>query len=150
MIILQMLSFKIGLVDMAFEESPQFDGNQVVTHLSTQGWIHKYRLVLMSLVVVFLILDVALFYFRLVPTYYASFPGGLDGCLVSTNGEPLSAVVRVGQEASQTFEDGCFFFSELPPGNQEITIETVSGERSVQTVEIISGEAVGLGTVTVP
>jgi hypothetical protein len=135
---------------MAFEESPRFNGNQVVTHLSTQGWIHKHRLVLMLLVVIFLILDGFLFYYRLVPAVQAGRPGGLDGCLVSANGEPLSAIVRVGQEASQTFEDGCFFFSELPPGAREITIEAVSGERMVQTVEIISGEAVGLGTVTVP
>ncbi|MFZ5820888.1 MAG: carboxypeptidase-like regulatory domain-containing protein [Chloroflexota bacterium] len=135
---------------MAFEESPRFDGQEGGVRSSWRNWIARNRRWLLALAVLFLLVDALAAAFLLSPPVSRQPPGGLDGCLADANGQPLQATVRVGEVARSTYADGCFFFPALEPGSQQMRVETASGETFTQTVQIVPGKALGLGTISLP
>lgn len=72
--------------------------------------------------------------------------GGLDGCLADASGQPVQAVVRVGDLERRAGADGCFFFASLPAEPAELLVEA-SGQRWSFAVTVEPGKAVGLGTL---
>jgi hypothetical protein len=132
---------------MAFEESPRFEGNQVVSPRSLRGWLHQHQRHLIVAVAIFVIIDLIIAGYFAAQTFFQGPPGGLDGCIALTDGTPLMATIRVGEQVRSTYGDGCFFFDELPAGVQELVIETGAGASATWTVEIISEQAVGLGVI---
>jgi hypothetical protein len=77
-------------------------------------------------------------------------PGGLDGCIVNSAGEPTTGTVQLETIQRPISADGCFFFAELSPGEHELVIEISDGSIIRKAVEIISGQAVGLEIITMP
>jgi len=76
--------------------------------------------------------------------------GGLDGCLRSTSGAPLTARVRVAGQSIVTASDGCFFFASVPAGPQIVIVDATGQTGEWQRkVDIVADQAVGLGDVTV-
>jgi hypothetical protein len=134
---------------MAFEHGPEIGNNGITEHRSLRGWLTRHERALyviiggLSIIILFLAGKV------LYPSLLTNPPGGLDGCLTTLNGTPVSATVWVGDISRPTYADGCFFFPNLSPGLQQVRIETVSGQSSTQSVEIVSGQAVGLGNIFV-
>ena len=74
--------------------------------------------------------------------------GGLDGCLVNGQGNPVAAQVVFGDQSSQSYADGCFFFAALPAGAGELIVRQ-AGEEQLFPVEIVAGQALMLGDVLV-
>ncbi len=132
---------------MAFEHGPEIGDNGITEHRSLRGWITRHERALDIIIGILFIVILFLAGRVLYPSFFKSSPGGLDGCLTTSNGTPVSATVWVGDISRPTYADGCFFFPNLSPGVQQIRIETVSGQSSTQSVEIISGQAVGLGNI---
>jgi len=135
---------------LAFEESPQLDGSQRSSGRSVRGWIARHARLLMVLAVLFLLADLLIAAFFYLPGMLKDPPGGLDGCLVGVDQSPIQATIQVGKATTATGPDGCFFFPELPPGPQSVEILPATGEPILMQVTILSGEAVLLGTMTVP
>lgn len=134
---------------MAFEHGPEIGENGITEHRSLRGWLTRHE---RALDIIIGILFIVIFFLAsrvLYPSFLTSSPGGLDGCLTTSNGAPVSATVWAGDISRPTYADGCFFFSDLSTGMQQIQIETASGQSSTQSVEIISGQAVSLGDILV-
>ncbi|MBT3336867.1 MAG: hypothetical protein HN855_01815 [Anaerolineae bacterium] len=74
--------------------------------------------------------------------------GGLDGCLVSSAGDPIIAEVLYADQSRETYEDGCFFFPYLPSGKGELTVRRGT-EDLIYPVKIIAKQAVMLGEVVI-
>jgi hypothetical protein len=133
---------------MAFEQSPEFGDGGIKSRQSLRDWLIKNERVLYAvtgiLLVVVLVLSLR------VLGVFSGEPGGLDGCIVNVAGGPITGTAQVDNTQRLTSADGCFFFAELTPGKHELTIEASGGLVIKQTVEIISGQAVGLGTITMP
>jgi hypothetical protein len=134
---------------MAFEHGPEIGENGITEHRSLRGWLNRHERALDIFIGVLFIIIFFLASRVLYPSFLTSPPGGLDGCLTTSNGTPVSATVWVGNISRPTYADGCFFFPDLSPGMQQIRIETPSGQSSTQSVEVISGQAVGLGNILV-
>jgi len=75
-------------------------------------------------------------------------PGGMDGCLRSPAGAPLTATLRVGDQVAVTDPNGCFYFAALPAGTQTLRVELSAGVWQ-QTVTIYSNQATGLGNLAI-
>jgi hypothetical protein len=78
----------------------------------------------------------------------AQAPGGMDGCLRSVAGAPLTATLRVGNQVATTDSGGCFYFAALPVGNQTLRVELPAGVWQ-QPVTIYSNQATGLGNLAI-
>jgi hypothetical protein len=75
-------------------------------------------------------------------------PGGMDGCLNSADGAPLTATLRVGDQFTVAGPDGCFYFAALPAGNQTLRVELPEGVWQ-QPVTIYSNQATALGNLAI-
>jgi hypothetical protein len=135
---------------MDFDQIPSYGAGKSITDTSPRGWLARNRRWLVALTICVVLLDILATAYYVAPAILASPPGGLDGCVVAADGTPAVATVRVGEAARQTYPDGCFFFAELPPGPGQLSVETSAGVVWTQEVEILSGEAVALGTVSLP
>lgn len=135
---------------MEFDQIPSYGGGKPISDLTTRGWLARNRRWLFALAGIVILLDVLAAGYFIVPAVLSGPPGGLDGCILSTSGEPVLATVRVGGVTRYTYEDGCFFFPELPPGPNQFNVETSAGVVLTQDVDILPGQAVALGTVRLP
>ena len=133
---------------MAFEQSPEFRDGGIKSRQSLRDWLVKNERVLYAVTGILLVVVLALS-LRVLGAFSGE-PGGLDGCVVNAAGEPITATARADNAQRLTSVDGCFFFPELSPGKHELTIEVSGGSSFKQAVEIVSGQAVELGTITMP
>jgi hypothetical protein len=133
---------------MAFENSPKL-GNPSKTARTLSGWVFQFRFLLVALTGI-LIVSASLFLINKKFMDQPALPtGGLDGCLVDRMGTPMMATVRVDQATASTYEDGCFFFSILTPGEHQFQVVVEENIVYVQTVNILSDQALGLGTIQI-
>ena len=134
---------------MTFENSPSLDAyitsGKKPPHLN----VVKIRVILYSVIglLAIILIGVVFFYLATRPTELPV--GGLDGCVVSTDGVPLVSMVEVGKHSKPTLSDGCFFIAAIPPGEYQINIKPSLGGEWTQTIQIISGQAVALGEITI-
>jgi hypothetical protein len=133
---------------MAFEQSPKFGDGGIKSRQSLRDWLIKNERVLY--VVTGILLVVVLVLSLHVLGVFSGEPGGLDGCIVNAAGKPITGTAQVDNIQRLTSADGCFFFVVLTPGKHELIIEASGGLVIKQAVKIISGQAVGLGTITMP
>lgn len=133
---------------MSFEQSPQLENGVVKSRQSLHGWLMQHERGLYAVTGVLLVI------MAVMTAWFFGFslnePGGVDGCVVNAGGEPAEGSVQVELQQSPLYEDGCFFVAELPSGPHDLIIQTLDGKSTQQVVVIVSGEAVGLGTVTIP
>ncbi len=132
---------------MSFENSPSFDDLEKIKPEKKKPFPHWLRRMLLIAVAV-LGSGILLFSGIKLGARASIPPGGLDGCLVNAAGNPVVAEVSFGDQSTESFEDGCFFFYELAAGNGELIIRH-GGEDQVFPVEIISGQAVTLGEIAI-
>jgi hypothetical protein len=133
---------------MAFEQNPEFGDGGIKSRQSLSDWLVNNERVLYAATGILLVV-VFVLSLRVLGVFSGE-PGGLDGCIVNAAGEPITATVRADNTQRVTSADGCFFFPELSPGKHELTMEVSDGSVIKQTVEIVSGQAVGLGTISMP
>jgi hypothetical protein len=130
---------------MAFQNSPRLEGNT-----KWQGghifinWISKYSRSMLLIIGLFFCLLIS-FSLVLILDDQLSKPGGLDGCIVNAQYEPISATLQIKTLTKSTYEDGCFFFPNLEPGTHQLIITTKYGQVLELPVKIISGQATNLG-----
>jgi len=133
---------------MSFEQSPQFENGEIKSRQTVHDWLAKNERVLYAvtgvLLVIVLVLSVR------VLGIFSGESGGLDGCLVDAAGKPITGIAQADGTQRTISADGCFFFPELSPGEHELVIQTSIGSSIRQTVTILSGQAVELGTITIP
>ncbi|MEA3349015.1 MAG: hypothetical protein U9Q82_00170, partial [Chloroflexota bacterium] len=102
---------------MAFENSPKLDGTAKLSSSSLARWIYNRRRVIWIAVGIMFALLIALLLLRSLASRPPDLPiGGLDGCLISEDGNPVTANIQIANSSMTTYEDGCFFFTSLPPG----------------------------------
>ena len=133
---------------MAFQNSPNFEDQTINNKFSIRDWIGRHARLVLILLGVFIALDIFLAAFLLVPKQ-SSEPGGLDGCVLNSDGKPVSATVQVDNISKSTYEDGCFFFPNLPPGEHQMTIQTTDGQTIMRSIVIVSREAVIVGDIII-
>jgi hypothetical protein len=133
---------------MAFDQSPEFGNGGIKSRQSLRDWLIKNERVLYIVTGILLVVVIVLS-LRVLGVFSGE-PGGLDGCIVNAAGEPIAGTAQVDNTQRLAFADGCFFFSELSPGKHKLTIELTDGSVIKQAVEIVSGQAVELGTITMP
>jgi len=130
---------------MFFENSPKLGEDNPSARLSFLGWASRHMRFLIGIIGVMVLVDFSL------AVYSLSFrqpPGGLDGCVQSTNGSPLQVIVQVDDEERPTYADGCFFFPALAPGPHHLSIKIDDKPAWEREVQIVSGQANALETVT--
>jgi hypothetical protein len=135
---------------MDFDQIPTYGAGKPLTDTSWRGRLKRNRGWLLLLVTVIILADALAAVRIFAPEVFYGSPGGLDGCIVSNAGAPVQATVTMNGIARQTYADGCFFFPELNPGVGSLTVETSAGVVLTMGVEIVSGEAVELGIVSLP
>jgi hypothetical protein len=135
---------------MAFEQNPEFKDGGIKSHQSLREWLTKNERMLFVVTNILVVIVLALSVNVIGSSLFWGKPGGLDGCIVNAAGEPVTGTTQVEKTQRSTFADGCFFFAELSPGKHELTIKTSGGSVTSQMVEIISGQAVALGKITIP
>lgn len=135
---------------MAFYESPKIEGGQIVSRSSLGGWIKKNRRWLLVLIAILLVVDGFVVSYASNPAAYQAEPGGMDGCLLTPDGQPASGIVHVDDLSRPIYLDGCFFFPSLSAGQHQFSVETSDGIFLTRNVQILPGEAIGLGTLTLP
>ncbi len=135
---------------MALEDSPKLDGTSTSSGGKLTQWVYTRRRailitdgLLFTLLVMFVLLQ---FLAARPPDLYV---GGLDGCLISEDGSPVTATIQIADFSAATYEDGCFFFAALPPGEHLLKGLTEEGFEWTQSAAIASGEATGLGEIVV-
>jgi len=133
---------------MSFENSPQLN-NPTKPVRTFSGWVYRLRPVLLAVAGLMVVFDILFVAYQISPESFHALPGGLDGCLVTGSGAPVAATVSVDGLSRTTFEDGCFFFAILSPGEHQFQVETQAGIVYSQTVTILSDEAVGLGVIQI-
>jgi hypothetical protein len=133
---------------MAFEQSPGLGDDGIKSQQSVHEWLVGNERTLYAITGI-LVLIVFVMSARVLGIFSGE-PGGLDGCVVNATGGPVTGVVQVDLVQSNIPADGCFFFAELSPGSHELIIKISDGSSFKQSVSIVSGQAVGLGTITVP
>jgi hypothetical protein len=133
---------------MAFEQNPEFRDGGIKVRQSWRELLTKNERVLYAVTGILLVIVLVLSLRAL--GVFSGESGGLDGCVVNTSGEPMTATAQTEKTQRSTAADGCFFFSELTPGKHELIIEVADGSIVKQAVEIVSGQAVGLGKITMP
>ncbi len=134
---------------MTFEDSPSIDAEPAETSKKINLDPRLIRRILWGGIGIWLI-----FLIGMVWLYFQSLPpklpyGGLDGCLVSETGEPVMAEIHLANQTRQTYENGCFFFAALQPGQYQLEITTAAGDTWQQSVNILPGEAVLLGQLVI-
>lgn len=135
---------------MAFEKNPEFRDGGIKSRQSWREWLTKNERALFAVTGILLVIVLVLSVRVLGGSLFLGEPGGLDGCIVNAAGEPMMGTAQVDASRRPTSADGCFYFAELSPGKHELTIKASGGYVTIQSVEIISGQAVGLGTITLP
>jgi len=133
---------------MAFEQSPELGNNGVKSRSSLREMLARNERALYALTAILVVVVIVLSMRILLIS--SSEPGGLDGCIANAAGEPVIGTVRVDSFQRAISADGCFFFAELSPGSQKLFIEIADGSSIEQAVTVLAGQAVGLGTITVP
>lgn len=135
---------------MEMNELPQYNAGKPITDSSLRGWMGRRRGAIFAVMAALLALDIfAILYFQV---FSAAPPGGLDGCFVDADGQPIvGATVRVGEYQTATYPDGCFFFAELPAGPHDLAVTGADGETLFsRAVDIPPDDAFALETVTLP
>jgi hypothetical protein len=135
---------------MAFSESPRLEEGEIVSRPSLGGWIKKHRLFLYLSIAVLLLVDVFVIIYSANPAAFQKPPGGLDGCIMTPDGQPATGSIHVDEIVRPIYLDGCFFFPSLSPGEHLFTVETPNGVFLYREVDIVSGEALSLGTLNLP
>ncbi len=135
---------------MAFEKNPEFRDGGIKSRQSWREWLTKNERALFAVTGILLVIVLVLSVRVLGGSLFLGEPGGLDGCIVNAAGEPIMGTAQVDASRRPTSADGCFYFAELSPGKHELTIKASGGYVTIQSVEIISGQAFGLGTITLP
>jgi hypothetical protein len=133
---------------MSFEQNPQFENGEIKSRQTLHDWLAKNERVLYAVIGILLVVTLVLSGRAL--GNFSGEPGGLDGCIVNSAGEPITGTAQVETTQRPISADGCFFFAKLSPGEHELVIKTSSGSVITQPVEIIPGQAVELGVVTMP
>jgi hypothetical protein len=133
---------------MSFEQSPEFRDGKIKSRWSLLEWLAKNQRVLFAVTGILVVIVLALSARSL--GISSGKPGGLDGCITNAAGEPITGTAQVENIQRSIPADGCFFFTELPPGEHDLLIQTSSGLVKKQVVKIVSGQAVGLGTIALP
>ena len=131
------------------ENSPRFDEHDPGPRFSLAGWIARHIRFLLAIAGVFAVLGILFLLYTVNHSLPAVQPGGLDGCVVSANGNPVPATVWVDNISRPTTADGCFFFASLSPGSHQFRVEAAGKQAWSQTVDIQSGQAVGLQNISV-
>ncbi len=134
------------------EDDPRFGEHKVRPRFSLIGWIAGHIRVLLAVAGVFAALSALYLFYTVNHSLLGGLggqPGGLDGCVVSANGNPVPATVWVDNISRPTTADGCFFFARLSPGSYQLRIETAGKQVWSQTVDIQSGQAVGVQNISV-
>ncbi len=133
---------------MSFEKNPEFEDGEIKSRRTLRDWLMKNERIFY--VVTGILLVIVLVLFASVMDFFSGDPGGLDGCIVNAAGEPITGIAQVETTQSLISADGCFFFAKLSPGQHELVIAVSNGAVITQPVEIISGQAVGLGVIVIP
>jgi len=132
---------------MAFENSPKFDSPTESQPSTLKDRMYKNRKKWIRggiiFAVVWLLAITALF---LMTSNFLRPPGGAEGYIVTVTGEPADALLTIGNVSQRPYDDGYFFFAEVPPGEYEMIIETTYGIWR-EPVTIISGQAVDMGKI---
>ena len=132
---------------MAFENSPKFDSPTETRPATFQDRLYQNRRKWITAGIVFAVVWVlGTTFLYLMTTNAFKEPGGVEGYLVTVTGEPAEAVVTIDDVKKRTYDDGYFFFPELPPGDHEMIIETTYGIWR-EPVTVLSGQAVDVGKV---
>jgi len=131
------------------EDDPRFGEHNVRPRFSLIGWIAGHIRLLLVVVGVFAALSILFLFYTANRSLVGEQPGGLDGCVVGVNGNPVPSTVWVDNTSRPTTADGCFFFARLSPGSHQLRIETSGKQVWLQTVDIQSGQAVGLQNISV-
>ncbi|MBN1267045.1 MAG: hypothetical protein JXA25_16255 [Anaerolineales bacterium] len=76
--------------------------------------------------------------------------GGIDGCIQTDTGLPVQAEVQINGVSKQTYSDGCFFFADVLPGKHTMYIQIPGRSEWTIPVQVLSGQAAALGTLTAP
>lgn len=135
---------------MAFSESPKFKGGQVVSRPTLGNWMVKHRRWVLVLIATLLVVDIFVVNYASNPAAYQPEPGGMDGCLLTSDGQPAFGSVRVDDILRPIYLDGCFFFPRLSAGKHQFSVETSDSVFLTREVTILSGEAIELGTLSLP
>ncbi|MCD4672321.1 MAG: carboxypeptidase-like regulatory domain-containing protein [Anaerolineaceae bacterium] len=132
---------------MAFENSPNFNDPSETRPATFKDRLYQNRrkwIIAGILFTVVWVLGLAALF--LLTSNMLKPPGGAEGYLVTNTGQPAQAVVTIDTITQHTYDDGYFFFPELPPGEYELIIETNYGIWR-EPVTIISGQAVDMGKI---
>ena len=99
---------------MTFEDSPTLDGKP--HRRNGIDWIIEHRRAVLLVTTTLTGAVLGLLWLVYIATRPPDLPyGGLDGCLVTESGQPASASIRIADQTTDTYSDGCFFFAALPP-----------------------------------
>ncbi|NTU54970.1 MAG: carboxypeptidase regulatory-like domain-containing protein [Anaerolineales bacterium] len=133
---------------MAFENSPKLK-NPSKPVRTFSGWVYSLRVALLGFTVLLVVFDFLFLAYKIEPDWFTRPSGGLDGCIATSSGAPVAATVWVDNNSRSTFEDGCFFFASLTPGEHQFQVQTEAGIVYIQTVDIPSDQAIGLGIIQI-
>lgn len=133
---------------MAFENSPSLK-DPARKRFTLTGTLYKIRPLLLAGTGILILFDILFLIHLISPDTLSRPSGGLDGCLETMDGAPLAATVKIDNRSSSTFEDGCFVFQALSPGEHRLEVETDVGIIYIQMVTVRSDEAVALGTIEI-
>jgi len=113
---------------MAFEKSPIFNGEDIQQNRNIlYNWISHPPRVLQILLGLLMILIILIVILNFIPAQNSNH-GGLEGCVVNAKREAVSANVQIDGYSLSTYEDGCFFFPSLEPGEHLLVIQISSGQ----------------------
>jgi len=134
---------------MKLEKSPTLKDSLSPRSTPTLGeLLSRYRWVLPVILGAILLLDAIALAFIMLNATGSPAVGGLEGCVQTAGGAPVSAAtLTVAGSSRQTYDDGCFFFATLPAGDYELLIDTEGGTWQ-ESVSITAGQATSLGTIT--
>ena len=132
---------------MAFENSPKFSDPSETQPATFKDRLYQNRrkwIIGGIIFAVVWILGIVILF--LMTSNILKPPGGAEGYLVTATGQPAQAVVTIDTVTQRTYDDGYFFFPELPPGEYEMRIETNYGIWN-EPVTIVSGQATDMGKI---
>lgn len=134
---------------MTLQDSPQFENGEVVSRPTTQAWLQRHYRRIYILATILIVIDILLLVYFILTTPQPVPPGGIAGCVTTASAAPVQASIQIGGLERSTYADGCFFFPTVAAGAQTLMVR--AGEEALQvTVEIQPGEALELGTVSLP
>jgi hypothetical protein len=98
---------------MAFENSPKLDHPSKPVR-TFSGWVAILRRpILLGLTTLLVLFDILFMAYKFAPGKFTPPTGGLDGCLVTSNGVPFTATILVDAISTPTDGNGCFFFCSV-------------------------------------